>query len=441
LVTLINRKEIFNKHPSPLAGEGEGEGKFQMKVSVLTLGCKVNQSESTIIEGNLKKFGYSIVSLSEHPNYCIVNTCAVTSKSDYQSRQLIRRAVRSGAKVIATGCYSQLKPDDIRNINGTVSIVDNNNKLSIINLLSNNIESITFSYSSRSRPYLKIQNGCNFACTYCIIPLARGKSVSLDVSEVIRQVNEFEASGYNEIVLTGIHLGFYGYDLRPRTRLSELLKTLLKKTKIHRIRLSSIEINEVDDELIGILKEQRLCKHIHLPLQSGDSSVLRLMNRMYTSDVYASTVENIIKNVPDIAIGTDVIVGFPGEGDKEFLNTKELLSTMPIAYMHIFPFSSRPNTLASKMSKQNTSSIKRERFSELNALNIKKKKAFMLSQINKILDIIIEENCSENMSLGTSNNYLKVKIPSRMYPKGTLVYVRVSGIEGNMLEAEPIEHL
>ncbi len=412
-----------------------------MKVSVLTLGCKVNQSESSIIEGNLNKLGYSIVSLSEHPDYCIVNTCSVTSKSDYQSRQLIRRAVRSGAKVIVTGCYSQLRPDDIRDIDGIFSIVENNKKMSIINMLSDNIASTTYSYSSRSRPYLKVQDGCNFACTYCIVPLARGKSVSLDVSEVIRQANEFEASGYNEIVLTGIHLGSYGYDLRLRTRLSALLKTLLKKTKIHRIRLSSIEINEVDDELIGILKEQRLCKHIHLPLQSGDDAVLRLMNRMHTSDVYISTVENIIKNVPDIAIGTDVIVGFPGEGDKEFLNTKELLSSIPIAYMHIFPFSSRPNTLASQMSMQNTPSIKRERFNELNALNIKKKRAFMLSQINKTLDIIIEEHCPENISLGTSNNYLKVRIPSRIYPKGTLVYVRVSGIEESILEGEPIEKL
>jgi len=409
-----------------------------MKVSVLTLGCKVNQSESSIIEGSLKKFGYSIVSISEHPDYCIVNTCAVTSKSDYQSRQLIRRAVRSGARVIVTGCYSQLRPNDIRDIGGIFSIVENNKKMCIINMLTDNILSTTHSYSSRARPYLKVQDGCNFACTYCIVPLARGKSVSLDVSEVIRQANEFEASGYNEIVLTGIHLGSYGYDLRPRTRLSELLKTLLKKTKIHRIRLSSIEINEVDDELIGILKEQRICKHIHLPLQSGDDAVLRLMNRMYTSDVYVSTVENIIKNVPDIAIGTDIIVGFPGEGDKEFLNTKELLSSMPIAYMHIFPFSSRPNTLASKMSMQNSPSIKRERFNELNALNIKQKRAFILSQINKTLDIIIEEHCPENISSGTSNNYLKVKISSRMYPKGTLVYVRVSGIEGNILEGEPI---
>lgn len=410
-----------------------------MKVSVLTLGCKVNQSESTIIEGNLKRFGCSIVNLSEHPDYCIVNTCTVTAKSDYQSRQLIRRAAKAGAKVIVTGCYSQLMPDYIKNIKGVVNIIDNKNKLSIINMLTNNIASITFSYSSRSRPYLKVQDGCNFSCTYCIIPMARGRSSSLNVSEVLRQASEFEAAGYNEIVLTGIHLGYYGYDLKPKSKLSELLKTILKKTKICRIRLSSIEIKEVDNELIELLQEQRVCKHIHLPLQSGDNTILRLMNRMYTSKGYISTVENILKKVPDIAIGTDVIVGFPGEGDKEFLNTKKLLDSIPIAYMHIFPFSSRSNTLASKMGMQNAPSVKRERFSELKALNIKKKMAYMSLQMNKTLDIIIEEHLTDNTSIGTSSNYLKVKMPSNRYPKGDCVYVRVSGIEENIVKGDLIE--
>jgi threonylcarbamoyladenosine tRNA methylthiotransferase MtaB len=412
-----------------------------MKVSVLTLGCKVNQSESTIIEGNLYKLGCSIVSLSEHPDYCIINTCSVTSKSDYQSRQLIRRAVRTGAKVIVTGCYSQVKPDDIKNIEGVFSIIDNNKKMSIINMISNKTISNTYSYSNRSRPYLKIQDGCNFSCSYCTVPIARGRSKSIDVSEVIREVNEFEESGYNEVVLTGIHLGSYGYDLRPKTKLSELLKVLLKKTNISRIRLSSIEINEVDKEIIEIFQEQRICKHIHIPLQSGDDDILRSMKRRYTSNIFKSTIENIAKNVSDIAIGTDVIVGFPGEGDNEFLNTRNLLCYLPITYMHIFPFSSRPNTAASKMPMQITSSIKRDRFNELNALNINKKKAFMSSQINKTLDVIIEEHCHENFSLGTSSNYLKVKIPTGKFPKRSQVYVRVSSIEDNIVKAEPIEKM
>jgi len=206
-----------------------------MKVSVLTLGCRVNQSESDIIESSLKKIGWSVVDLSEHPDYCIVNTCTVTAKSDYQSRQLIRRAVRAGAKVIVTGCYSQLRPEEIINIQGVFRIVNNNNKLSICNMLVNNYASIAFSSGSRSRPYLKIQDGCNFSCTYCTVPLARGKSRSLGTLEVIQRAREIEAAGYHEIVLTGIHLGSYGYDLKHKSKLSEILKTLLNKTNLQRI--------------------------------------------------------------------------------------------------------------------------------------------------------------------------------------------------------------
>lgn len=411
-----------------------------MKVSVLTLGCRVNQSESDIIEGNLKECGWSVVDLSEHPDYCIVNTCTVTAKSDYQSRQLIRRAVRAGAKVIVTGCYSQLRSEEIKNIQGVFRIVNNNNKLSIINMIVNKSASIAFTSGSRSRPYLKIQDGCNLSCTYCTVPLARGKSRSLGTLEVIQRAREIEAAGYHEIVLTGIHLGSYGYDLKPKSKLSGILKTLLNKTKLKRIRLSSIEIKEIDNELIELLQEERICKHIHLPLQSGDDVILRLMNRMYSSKDYLSTVENIIKKVSDIAVGTDVIVGFPGEGDREFKNTKRLLDSLPIAYMHIFPFSPRPNTLAYKLADQNTSSVKSERLNELKALSDRKRMAYMVSQVNKTLDVIIEEKGTDHTSHGTSGKYLKVRMPSNGYPKGALVRVRIAGIEENSLRGDSIEN-
>ncbi|MDH5769440.1 MAG: radical SAM protein, partial [Nitrospirota bacterium] len=191
-----------------------------MKVAVLTLGCRVNQSESDVIEGNLIKYGWSVVTLSECPDYCIINTCSVTAKSDYQSRQLIRRALRTGAKVIVTGCYSQLRPNDLKKIDGVDFIVNNNNKYNIINMLTNNTESITFSHSSKSRPNIKVQDGCNYSCTYCVVPLARGRSRSLDMQKVVQHVREICDSGYNEIVLTGIHLGSYGYDLIPKIKLS-----------------------------------------------------------------------------------------------------------------------------------------------------------------------------------------------------------------------------
>jgi len=410
-----------------------------MKVSILTLGCKVNQSESSVIEGNLRKLGYSIVSLSERPDYSIINTCTVTSKSDYQSRQLIRRSARTGAKVIVTGCYSQLRPEEIIKIEGVIAVVDNSNKYNIIDLLTNNLSSVALSYSNRSRPYVKIQDGCNNSCTYCIVPKARGRSKSIDIIEVLKQACEFESAGYNEIVLTGIDIGSYGYDLKPKVKLSELIKTLLLKTRIKRIRLSSIEIKELDTELIELLQEQRICKHMHLPLQSGDDNILKLMNRMYTSKEYISVVERIVKKIPEISIGTDVIVGFPGEGEKEFIKTKNLIDSLPISYMHIFPFSSRPNTLAYKMNNLNDFSVKRKRFRIMNALNIKKKKDYMSSQINRILDVILEEHIIDNLSLGTSSNYLKVKFPSNGYSKRSQVFVRVSGIEEDKLRGNLVE--
>ena len=412
-----------------------------MKVSVLTLGCRVNQSESDIIESSLKKIGWSVVDLSEHPDYCIVNTCTVTAKSDYQSRQLIRRAVRAGARVIVTGCYSQLRPEEVNNIEGVCRIVNNNNKLSIINMIANINASNTFIPVGRSRPYLKIQDGCNFLCTYCTVPLSRGKSRSLGPLEVIQRARVIEAAGYHEIVLTGIHLGLYGYDLKPQSKLSEIIKSILNNTNIKRIRLSSIEIKEVDNELIELLQEERICKHIHLPLQSGDDTILRLMNRMYLSKDYLSVIEKIIKNISDIAIGTDVIVGFPGEGNGEFKNTKKLLDSIPLAYMHIFPFSPRPNTFAYQMANHNTSYVKRERLHELKALNERKRMAYMASQVNKTLDVIIEEKGVDHISIGTSSNYLKVKMPSNGYPKGALVRVRVYGVEENCLRGDLVDNI
>ena len=409
-----------------------------MKVSILTLGCKVNQAESLFIEGNLINLGFSIVSLSENPDFCIVNTCSVTSKSDYQSRQLIRRAVRSGSKVIATGCYSHLSPNEIKKIDRTIEIIRHNDKSSIIKLISGYSSTNNITYSDRSRPYIKVQDGCNGSCSYCIVPKARGKSHSMTVSDITEQVDRFSLNGYKEIILTGIHLGSYGCDLIPKLKLSNLLVTLLENTNIERIRLSSIEVNEVDDDIIALLKEKRICSHVHIPLQSGDDRILRLMNRMYKTSDFHYIVEKIMKNVPDISIGTDVIVGFPDEGEREFLHTRQLLDILPITYMHIFPFSARPNTLASKMGNQIHSMKKKERFIELNRLNIKKKNAYMDLQTGKTLDVIIEEVGLENTCIGTTGNYLKVSLHSKAFPKKSLVQVRITDVGNKMLHGIPI---
>jgi len=409
-----------------------------MKISVLTLGCKVNQSESYSLESNLSKCGCSLVSLQENPDYSIINTCTVTAKSDYQSRQLIRRSLRSGAKVIVTGCYSQLRPHEINNIDNSIRIVNNKNKFNIISMITNKNACNTSYYRKRSRAYLKVQDGCNFSCSYCVVPHARGKSQSLKSLEVINNACEFENAGYKEIVLTGIHLGVYGHDLRPKINLSDLLKLILKKTKIERIRLSSLEVNEITEDIIEILQDRRICSHLHIPLQSGDDHILKLMKRNYNVKNFTSKIENISKKVKDISIGTDVIVGFPSESDKEFLNTKNIVKSLPLSYMHIFPYSKRPHTVASEMKEQITKHLKHERYTELNALNIKKRHEYMSSYINETLDIIIEEKGEGNTVVGTSSNYLKICIPSVPYNKGTLMRVRIAGIDNNRLIAYPL---
>jgi len=412
-----------------------------MKVTILTLGCRVNQAESAFVAEGLSNRGVEIVDLSGQPDYCVVNTCAVTAKSDYQSRQLIRRAVRAGAKVIVTGCYSEVNPVEVAKIGGMLDIVPNIRKYNIINMIDNNTSSISSYLSGRSRPYVKVQDGCNNACAYCIVPKARGQSRSVDIPSILKRIAHFESEGYQEIVLTGVHLGAFGRDLNPGVRLADLLRNILNQTRMPRIRLSSLETNEVDDELIELLAEQRICRHVHIPLQSGDDSILRLMRRGYTVKKFVATVERISRKVENVAIGTDIIVGFPGEGGVEFSHTRDAVAALPLAYMHIFPFSPRPMTPASVMSRQNAVPLKKERFAALNALNIRKKRSYMSSQVGKTLDIVIEELRSDGTALGTSSNYLKVRTTSGGKRKGSLIYVGVSGIEDGMLTGDAISKL
>ena len=410
-----------------------------MKAAILTLGCRVNQSESELIEGNLKSHGFSIAGLSEKPDYCIINTCSVTAKSDYQSRQLIRRAVRSGAKVIVTGCYSQLNAEDIAKIDSNIEIVDNSDKVNLINMLLSLTSCNNISYSSRSRPHIKIQDGCNYSCSYCIVPLARGKSRSVEPKTILGHIRGFVESGFQEVVLTGIHLGSYGYEFDPQLKLSKLIKTILKETNIHRIRLSSLEVKEVDNELIELMQSERICRHIHLPLQSGDDTILKLMNRTYCSKEFISTVEKILSRIPDICLGADVIVGFPGEGIIEFSNTKKLIEQLPVSYMHIFPFSPRPKTLAAQMENRVAESEKKSRFLELNELNQAKKISYLSSQIGRTLEIVVEDKHDDTSCLGTSSNYLKILTSACGASKKTCVNIRVTQAVGFVLLGTPID--
>lgn len=381
-----------------------------MKIAVLTLGCKTNQAESMRMEHALNKAGHQIVDISEKPDLCIINTCAVTSKADYQSRQVISKALKNTTKkVIVTGCYAELNKEQLENMGCDIEVIGNINKDSIINMISNgfSINNTSLGMHARHRPIVKVQDGCNYSCSYCVIPMVRGRSRSVAVDDVINEIKSYEALGYKEIVITGIHLGTYGYDLKPKKTLSFLLHNILKNTNIPRIRLSSLEVKEIDDELIQLLKEDRVCKHLHVPLQSGDDNILKLMNRTYSVRDFISGVEKILKNVPDIALGTDVIVGFPGEGELEFNNTKQLIESIPFSYLHVFPYSSRPKTKAATFTNQVPGAIKKERVSILREIGMVKKQDFIKKNIGRTLDVIVEERCYEGV-IGTAGNYIKV---------------------------------
>jgi threonylcarbamoyladenosine tRNA methylthiotransferase MtaB len=404
-----------------------------MKVSLLTLGCRVNQSETSIVEGTLKENGITIVNLSEKPDFCVINTCTVTSKSDYNSRQLIRRAVRTGARVIVTGCYSQLKPDEVKAIPGVFELVDNIRKYEIVETIVGKRTDPVFGNVNRSRPYLKVQNGCNFRCSYCSVPLARGRSESIPLDEAVRRAKLIEDQGYNEIVLTGIHLGAYGRDLKEKSRLADLIRNILLTTTAVRLRLSSLEINEVTDELIELLQEDRICEHLHLPLQSGNNKILNLMNRHYTVEYFSKRLNMMFSKVENIALGSDIIVGFPEEGEEEFAETFAALTDLPFSYLHVFPFSPRPHTEAANMKNRPPHSIVKKRVERLKELNELKKKRYLSGQINRVLDVVVEERIGDNTISGTSSNYLKIAAHSERYSRGSVVAVRSAKIVGSML--------
>lgn len=410
-----------------------------MRLSVLTLGCKANQAESFQIQTTLSKHGCNIVEISEKPDICVINTCTVTAKSDYESRQLIRKAHKSGAKVIVTGCYSEINRHEVAGMEGVSMVVDNYNKLNIINELSLDIPSNTFEYDSpyKSRFFLKVQDGCNLSCTYCIIPTARGRSRSIETKELVSQVNKISRI-YKEVILTGIHLGTYGYDLNPKVKLSDLLYALLQ-TDIERIRLSSLEITEIDDKLLKLMQDSRVCKHVHIPLQSGDDTILKLMKRGYDAKRFINGVKNIHSALKDLSIGTDVMVGFPGEGDKEFENTRILIDSLPFTYLHVFPYSHRRGTVASEMPMNTNSTTLKQRAALLKRLGRAKKNEFMFRQIGQTLDPLIETQTINGTCTGTTSNYLKVKAVMKTPSLRNIVRVRVERVEDEYLFGLPID--
>ncbi len=426
-----------------------------MKVSIQTLGCKVNQSESASIKGLLRNNDFEVVNHSDSPDVCIINTCTVTAKSDYQSRQLIRKAAKSGAKVIATGCYAQLKSEVISEIDGISAVLGNSDKDGLLDCLENlstqNKPSIIVNppeaklkaapyYSERSRAFLKIQDGCNFSCTYCTVPRARGKSRSLDEDDIMLSMANLIKDGYREVVLTGIHIGSYGMELKPRSSLLKIVTQITDSYPESRLRLSSIEPQEFKMGFLKLIKEEKVCSHLHIPLQSGSDKILEAMNRRYNTETFKRLINNILTECPDISIGTDLITGFPGESDTDFDTTVNFIRSLPISYLHVFPYSLRPDTKASLMDNQISDQTKKRRVKRLLDLSNEMKNRYIKTSLDTTLNVIIEKKIkNRDFYTAISDNYLRIHVKSHSLISGQILKVKVISLTDGVLIAQPLK--
>jgi threonylcarbamoyladenosine tRNA methylthiotransferase MtaB len=429
---------------------------------IITLGCKVNQYESAFLMESLINSGWLQASKDETADVTVVNTCIVTQRAAYQSRQAIRKAIRenSSGMTAAVGCYAQVFPEELSGIEGLDIIAGNTEKAQLPAILQNSPDlcgscliskdfrkETTFdflpinSFMDRTRAFLKIQDGCESFCTYCIVPFARGPLRSLDPASVIRMLQSLSHKGYKEVVLTGIHLGRYGVGLDKGIELKGLLREIGKEGLPMRIRLSSLEPNEIDQELIGMMaSEEWLCRHFHIPLQSGDDRILKKMNRHYTAREFAGLVERIHKKIPMAAIGVDTMAGFPGEDQRAYQNTFSLINDLPVSYLHVFPFSPREGTAAAGFPDQVDQQVIKKRTGELGDLGKSKREAFYRSCLGKEFQVLVEGRVSEkeNMVNGLSDNYLQVAFPSSRFIKNSMITVRMEKVEKDNIIGRPL---
>lgn len=432
------------------------------RIAFMTLGCKVNQADTASMQELFRQAGYTVCDFTEEADVYVVNTCVVTNTGQQKSRQMIRRAIRkeNDALIVVTGCYPQTAAEEVKAINGVDLIIGTQDRAKIVMLVEaalekkqNQIEDevrpweqgVQFEEMSggneadKTRAYLKIQEGCNQYCSYCIIPYARGPIRSRNLHSIREEVQRLTEAGYKEIVLIGIHLGCYGKEMKDGTTLYDAVQAALSVPALQRLRLGSLESVEVEERLLDLMEtDKRLCPHLHLPLQSGCDKVLKDMHRPYDTKRFATLLEQIRKKVPGIAVTTDVIVGFPGETEEEFAATCDFVKQCGFAKMHVFPYSKRKGTPAAARQDQIPEKVKKKRAENLAELDREMQQAYFVENIGKAHTVLVEQVVSKTTAgsgadnseallvEGLTENYIRVELPGNADLCGKVVDVKIT---------------
>ena len=416
--------------------------------SFYTLGCKLNFSETSTIARDLENEGFARVEFESGADIYVINTCSVTDQADKKCRNVVRRALKynSSAFIVVIGCYAQLKPKEISSIKGVDLVLGAQEKFNLKSFLhdiekrketqieNKHIKHVNefypgYSKGDRVRSFFKVQDGCNYFCSFCTIPLARGKSRSANVEETMVKAREIASSEVKEVVLTGVNIGDFGYGTKER--LIDLLIELDKLEQINRFRISSIEPDLLSNEIIEfVYKSKRFVPHFHIPLQSGSDILLKSMRRRYNTELYKSRIKKIKDLMPEACIGVDVIVGYPGETEEEFNKTVHFLKSLPISYLHVFTYSERANTTAPRMGKIVPMEERRKRSKQLRILSLKLKQQFYQNNLGKTEKVLLE-NQEDGYHYGFTENYVKVKLTAQKVKKNEIVSVKLNEINND----------
>jgi len=428
------------------------------KVAFYTLGCKLNYSETSTIGRIFQERGFEKVEFTDTPDIYVINTCSVTDNADKKCRKIVKEAQKHSPNAFITilGCYAQLKPKEISEIPGVDAVLGAAEKFQLVDILDGftkkekaevyaspiseaNTFHNSYSFGDRTRTFLKVQDGCDYSCSFCTIPLARGNSRSDTIENVVRSANEIAESGVKEIVLTGVNTGDFG--LQDGTRVEtffDLVKELDKVENIERFRISSIEPNLLKDEIIEFVSQSnRFMPHFHIPLQSGSNKILKLMRRRYQRELYADRVSKIKALMPHCCIGVDVIVGFPGETEEDFIETYNFINGLDVSYLHVFPYSERENTLAPEMPGKVSIKERNRRADMLRILSEKKKRYFYEQNIGREFTVLFEDDVKDGVMEGWTENYVRVAAKYDPVLVNEMKHVRLTGINAaGLMEAE-----